>query len=173
MANDLSSYETDKYRATILSNSDSNVTFDSDSDSKRSNAPRFHLGEPIKVQWQAPENHSRKDWIGIYRVRSFLLSQISPCTSHSFFCVTYTRCILCIEKQVGANQSSLVTKTSSLGMWLPVHDEEWDGDVPIGIVEGGAKDTPTSGEVVFKGDKLPWGVGRYEVRCYPLKSRIA
>lgn len=52
-------------------------------------------------------------------------------------------------------------------MWLPVHDEEWDGDVPIGIVEGGAKDTPTSGEVVFKGDKLPWGVGRYEVRFYP------
>ncbi|EIM80188.1 uncharacterized protein STEHIDRAFT_126160 [Stereum hirsutum FP-91666 SS1] len=134
VANDLSSYETDKYRATILSNSDSNVTFDSDSDSKRSNAPRFHLGEPIRVQWQAPENHSRKDWIGIYRV--------------------------------GANQSSLVTKTSSLGMWLPVHDEEWDGDVPIGIVEGGAKDTPTSGEVVFKGDKLPWGVGRYEVRYH-------
>lgn len=76
------------------------------------------------------------------------------------------------SKQVGANQSNLVTKTSSLGMWLPVHDEEWDGDVPIGIVEGGAKDTPTSGEVVFKGDKLPWGVGRYEVRCYPSSQII-
>lgn len=117
------------------------------------------------MQWQAPENHSRKDWIGIYRVRSFFLSQRSPCTPHSFsFADLHS---MYASKQVGANQSSLVTKTSSLGMWLPVHDEEWDGDVPIGIVEGGAKDTPTSGEVVFKGDKLPWGVGRYEVRCSP------
>lgn len=58
-------------------------------------------------------------------------------------------------------------------MWLPVHDEEWDGDVPIGIVGlsgediSGAekvKQVKTSGEVVFRGDKLPWVVGKYEVR---------
>ena len=46
----------------------------------------------------APRHHSRKDWIGIYRV--------------------------------GANASALVTRTSSLGMWVPVHDDEWDGDIP-------------------------------------------
>ncbi len=34
-------------------------------------ARRFHLGEPITVKWQAPQKHSRKDWIGLYRVRSF------------------------------------------------------------------------------------------------------
>lgn len=54
VANDLSSYETDKYRATILPNA--------------TGALKFHLGEPIRVKWQAPANHSRKDWIGIYRV---------------------------------------------------------------------------------------------------------
>lgn len=33
-----------------------------------SNGPsRFHLGEPISIDWKAPSNHSRKDWIGIYR----------------------------------------------------------------------------------------------------------
>ncbi|CAG8670879.1 1304_t:CDS:2, partial [Acaulospora colombiana] len=30
----------------------------------------------------------------------------------------------------GANKSQTMTKTSSLGLWVPVHDEEWDGDVP-------------------------------------------
>lgn len=58
----------------------------------------------------------------------------------------------------------LVTKVSSLGMWLPVHDEEWDGDIPLGL------DRPPSpqrdsenGEVTFRGNTLPWLVGNYEV----------
>jgi hypothetical protein len=29
---------------------------------------RFHIGEPIEIAWQAPKTHSRKDWIGIYRL---------------------------------------------------------------------------------------------------------
>ncbi|KAF8262174.1 hypothetical protein EI94DRAFT_1886209 [Lactarius quietus] len=74
---------------------------------------------------------------------------------------------------VGANPSSLVTWTSSLGMWIPVHDEEWDGDLPIR--EGSHASSPTGSEdaddvssdtVVFQGDGLPWTVGRYEVRYH-------
>jgi hypothetical protein len=37
---------------------------------------RFHLGEPIKVNWRAPLSHSRRDWIGIYRVCPFNLSHM-------------------------------------------------------------------------------------------------
>jgi len=96
---------------------------------------RFHLGEPIHVQWEAPQRHSRRDWIGIYRV--------------------------------GANKSTLITKVSSFGLWVPVHDEEWDGDVPV----GNARVTPRSteaqtGTVAFQGSTLPWTVGRYEVRYH-------
>lgn len=52
---------------------------------------------------------------------------------------------------------------------MPVHDEEWDGDTPIG--EGGQPTSPTdegdeSGMVVFKGDSLPWTAGQYEVRYH-------
>jgi phosphatidylethanolamine N-methyltransferase len=56
-------------------------------------------------------------------------------------------------------------------MWVPVHDEEWDGDVPVQAertVESTAsssKDTQ-AGQVVFKGDVLPWKVGTYEVRTH-------
>jgi phosphatidylethanolamine N-methyltransferase len=49
-------------------------------------------------------------------------------------------------------------------MWVPVHDEEWDGDFPLDLDR---PRTPTKGLdndlVVFKGEKLPWAVGRYEV----------
>jgi phosphatidylethanolamine N-methyltransferase len=128
IANDLSAYETDRYKIHVVSR-------------RRDNALRFHLGEQITVEWRVPQHHSRRDWIGLYRV--------------------------------GANRSSLVTRTSSLGMWVPVHDEEWDGNIPIGQEsqtnstanrEDGACDE--CGTVVFKGDSLPWTVGQYEMRYH-------
>jgi phosphatidylethanolamine N-methyltransferase len=33
-------------------------------------ARRFHLGEPVRAAWRAPPSHSRKDWVGLYRVRA-------------------------------------------------------------------------------------------------------
>ncbi|KAF8266058.1 phospholipid methyltransferase-domain-containing protein [Lactarius quietus] len=128
VANDLSAYATDRYKVHVVSR-------------RSDGALRFHLGEQITVAWQVPRHHSRRDWIGLYRV--------------------------------GANPSSLVTRTSSLGMWIPVHDEEWDGDLPIR--EDSHASSPTgsedaddvsSGTVVFQGDGLPWTVGRYEVRYH-------
>ncbi|OAX37248.1 hypothetical protein K503DRAFT_245503 [Rhizopogon vinicolor AM-OR11-026] len=97
---------------------------------------RFHLGETIKVNWQAPVRHSRRDWIGIYRV--------------------------------GANKSTLVTKISSFGMWIPVHDEEWDEDLPlddISRITTRSKE-PELGSVSFEGSALPWTIGIYEVRYH-------
>ena len=127
VANDLSSYDTNKYRISLVPSASGSL--------------RFHLGEPIRVRWRAPLHHSRRDWIGLYRV--------------------------------GANQSALVTRTSSLGMWVPVHDDEWDGDVPRPLQHsarpaGGAPGSPAAeeGEVVFKASVLPWRTGRYEVRYH-------
>ena len=54
VANDLSSYDTAKYKVSIVPAADGTL--------------RFHLGEPIRVKWRAPLYHSRRDWIGIYRV---------------------------------------------------------------------------------------------------------
>jgi phosphatidylethanolamine N-methyltransferase len=47
-------------------------------------------------------------------------------------------------------------------MWVPIHDDGWDGDFHLGPnPEKITKDS--NGQVVFKGDALPWLVGRYEV----------
>ena len=53
VATDLSSVDQSKYKISIVPSSGSKT---------------FHLGEPIVVKWEAPHNHSRKDWIGLYRV---------------------------------------------------------------------------------------------------------
>ena len=67
-------------------------------------------------------------------------------------------------RKVGANKSRQVTKTSSMGMWLPVHNEEWDGDVPLGYERApGVHSDAHKGTVTFKGNTLPWIVGQYEV----------
>ncbi|KAJ7123762.1 phospholipid methyltransferase-domain-containing protein, partial [Mycena epipterygia] len=125
IANDIGLYDTSKYKFEAVPSPDGSL--------------RFHLGEPIRLKWEVPHTHSRKDWVGIYRI--------------------------------GANKSSLVTRTSSMGMWVPVHDEEWDGDVPLGLARPSASGSQDSddterGMVTFRGNTLPWIAGRYEVRYH-------
>ncbi|KAI5984623.1 phospholipid methyltransferase-domain-containing protein [Pisolithus albus] len=122
VANDISSCDIAKYKLSILPS--------------QSGDKRFHLGEPIRVQWQAPQGHSRRDWVGIYRV--------------------------------AANKSTLVTRTSSFGKWLPVHDEEWDGDIPLNSTHRVPPKSPEpeTGTLTFRGATLPWNVGQYEVRYH-------
>lgn len=75
--------------------------------------------------------------------------------------------ILTLLIQVAANKSKSVTKISSLGMWLPIHDEEWDGDIPLGLVRFPRPCIDAeNGKVTFKANTLPWLVGRYEVSSY-------
>ncbi|KAG8814574.1 phosphatidylethanolamine N-methyltransferase [Serendipita sp. 399] len=66
----------------------------------------------------------------------------------------------------GANKSQLITKTSSLGLWVPVHDEEWDGDVPKPLTDRDAGEETECGELTFKNSTLPWQIGDYELRYH-------
>ena len=56
-------------------------------------------------------------------------------------------------------------------MWAPVHDEEWDGDVPLNLERAKQTDADSEeGTIVFDAGKLPWRIGRYEV-CSILTHR--
>lgn len=92
---------------------------------------RYHLGQPIRVSWNAPDNHSRKDWIGIYRL--------------------------------GSCQSDEITKVSSVGKWVPLYDEEWNGELPVQAAD---TSKTQAGVVVFDKDRLPWQPGKYELRLH-------
>lgn len=65
----------------------------------------------------------------------------------------------------GANKSNSVTKISSLGRWVPVHDDVWDGDIPVSVDETESS-KKCEGDVVLKGEKLPWVAGLYEIRYH-------
>ncbi|WVQ94949.1 hypothetical protein IAU59_002039 [Kwoniella sp. CBS 9459] len=119
VANDISAYDPSRYSLTLPTSSSSPV-------------PRYHVGQSIRVSWTAPSNHSRKDWIGIYRL--------------------------------GSCKSTLVTRISSVGKWMPIYEEEWDGDTYLDPVEKEKKGD--AGEVLFKGEQLPWLPGHYEVRYH-------
>ncbi|GAA5923256.1 hypothetical protein JCM3775_007484 [Rhodotorula graminis] len=135
---DLASYDTTQYSLALRPSAFPPLV----PHASTSNAPalRYHLGEPVHVQWTAPANHSRKDWIGVYRRE--------------------------------ANKSELVTKVSSQGKWLGVHDDEWSGDRYEGSdrrddgVGAPKKEDQPTGSVVFSGKKLPWRTGQYEFRYH-------
>ncbi|KAK6909186.1 hypothetical protein I203_103203 [Kwoniella mangroviensis CBS 8507] len=118
VANDISAYDPSRYSLTLPTSSSSPV-------------PRYHVGQPIRVSWTAPSNHSRKDWIGIYRL--------------------------------GSNKSTLVTRISSVGKWMPIYEDEWDGDT---YLNPSVNEKSDAGEVLFKGEQLPWLPGNYEIRYH-------
>lgn len=51
-----------------------------------------------------------------------------------------------------------------MGKWMPIYEDEYDGDVPV----DSPPHTPKlhAGELVFRGDQLPWTPGRYELRYH-------
>ena len=74
---------------------------------------------------------------------------------------------------MGANRSKLMTKIFSLGRWVPIYDEEWDGDLPLPHTDTKQtlEEDTDCGEVVFKKDILPWRAGEYEVLfCFLMRS---
>lgn len=83
--------------------------------------------------------------------------------STEFVFVLYrSNSLLIATFQVGANKDKSVTKVASIGMWVPVHRDEWDNETPLEI--GAPTIDSQSGEVAFSGDALPWKTGLYEVR---------
>lgn len=113
-----------------------------------SGGTRYHVGEPISVSWTAAANHSRRDWIGLYRVD--VVAQHTTETS-----------------------GLLVTCMSSQGRWLGVAEDEWHGDTHT--AGNGALGThgasrvesdQVSGLSVFAGKRLYWAPGLYELRYH-------
>jgi phosphatidylethanolamine N-methyltransferase len=95
---------------------------------------KYHVGQPIRVSWNAPPTHSKKDWIGIYRL--------------------------------GSCKDELVTKIASVGKWVPIYDEEWDGSTPLSDVVPASRRDADAGTVVFEKERLPWKPGQYEIRYH-------
>ncbi|KAI9506750.1 phospholipid methyltransferase-domain-containing protein, partial [Coemansia spiralis] len=75
----------DHYSLKLISGAASRASLTSgknDISFKKGNARNaYYLGEPIRVTWQAPISHSRRDWIGIYPVTANFSNQITTVSS--------------------------------------------------------------------------------------------
>lgn len=136
LADDLANYDAKKYSLEIL-----NATQQKNSEESQSLSVPY--GEPIRVAWTAPINHSRKDWIGLYRItdnRSRLVTKIA----------SMGRWIATCKDEYDLSE-----------------------DPESGIVSSDIQEVCSEdGEAIFKGevefacDKTFWGNGVYEFRYH-------
>jgi phosphatidylethanolamine N-methyltransferase len=104
----------------------------------------FEYGAPIKVKWTAPLNHSKKDWIGLYRVTDSSSREVSRVSSQG--------------RWVATNEGFYDNLTCEKGIVT--------SDVVVRSEVKGDKRELASGEVVFTGDKLFWTQGVFEFRYH-------
>ncbi|KAI7950466.1 hypothetical protein MJO29_009140 [Puccinia striiformis f. sp. tritici] len=142
IANDLSSYDTTQYRLTIQ---ESRYHHGRD---PTSNRLRFHMGEPIRLEWTSPWNHSRADWIGCYRRGSNKSGLVTEVASSGRWCGLF-------EEEWEGDMH--IGKRSEEG------EEDKGQDQKLENESGKPRKT---GWVEFKGERLPWEEGTYEFRFH-------
>lgn len=105
----------------------------------------LEYGAPIRVRWQAPLNHSKKDWIGLYMVADNQSRDVTRISSNGRWVAT--------NKDVfdSARADDGILVSDKLQPANPADDESSDC---------------YSGEVEFRGDKLWWTTGVFEFRYH-------
>lgn len=106
----------------------------------------FEYGAPIKVNWTAPLNHSKKDWIGLYMVADNASREVTRLSSQSRWTAT--------------NKGSFDNANAETG--ILVSDQRVSGSKRK---DGEARDF-LCGEMEFFGDKLWWTHGVFEFRYH-------
>ena len=101
----------------------------------------FEYGAPVKVKWSAPLKHSKKDWIGLYKVTDNTSREVTRVSSQS--------------RWAAVNEGFFDNLTCEKGI------------ITSDVVQ--PKDDGrefATGEVVFQGDKLFWTQGVFEFRYH-------
>ena len=106
----------------------------------------FEYGTPIKVRWTAPLNHSKKDWVGLYRVADNASREVTRVASQGRWVATNKDEYDSIIPECGIITSD-VRKSGAVR-----HD--------------GETTTYLAGEMEFSADKLWWTTGVFEFRYH-------
>ena len=106
----------------------------------------FDYGAPVKIKWTAPLNHSKKDWVGLYRVADNASREVTRIGSQGRWAATNKD----QYDSIVADQGILTSDDRKSGT------DRKDGE---------SKDY-LSGEMVFAGDKLWWTTGVFEFRYH-------
>lgn len=103
----------------------------------------LEYGAPIRVRWQAPVKHSKKDWIGIYKVADNAKRDVTKISSNG--------------RWIATNSAVFDSNRAEEGILVS------DKLIPATTEDGTEY---LSGEVEFTGDKLWWTTGVFEFRYH-------
>jgi phosphatidylethanolamine N-methyltransferase len=106
----------------------------------------FEYGTPITVRWSAPLNHSKKDWVGLYRVADNPEREVTGVASHGRWLAT--------NKD---QYDSIISDRGILSSDEFISGHYLDTERPEGRL---------TGELEFSGDKLWWTSGVFEFRYH-------
>ncbi|KAE8140619.1 Phosphatidylethanolamine N-methyltransferase [Aspergillus pseudotamarii] len=106
----------------------------------------FEYGAPIQVKWTAPLHHSKKDWIGLYKVIDNTSREVTRVSSQGRWIAVNEGAYDNLTCEKGIVKSDVVIKAA----------QQQDGD----------KRDLATGEVIFSGDKLFWTQGVFEFRYH-------
>jgi phosphatidylethanolamine N-methyltransferase len=107
----------------------------------------LEYGAPIKVRWQAPVNHGKKDWIGLYMVTDNQSRDVTRISSSG--------------RWVATNKGVWDSTRAEEG--ILVSDKIFAADSSS---DSESESCCATGEVEFKGDKLWWTTGVFEFRYH-------
>ncbi|KAJ2700353.1 phosphatidylethanolamine N-methyltransferase [Coemansia sp. IMI 209128] len=129
----------------------------------------YFLGEPIRVDWQAPLNHSRRDWIGIYPVTANFSNQITTVSSKGRYVYIHPDENLLAEMVVGDSVfAGIVKGTSKVNMAAANGERSSEHQSQKGHPRKRSSGTVSvlHGEALFSSSALPFKVGTYEMRLH-------
>ncbi|KAL4807674.1 phospholipid methyltransferase-domain-containing protein [Aspergillus unguis] len=107
----------------------------------------FPYGATVNVKWTAPLNHSKKDWIGLYKVTDNTSREVSRVSSQGRWVATNEGSYDNLTCEQGIVTSDIVKSSTSQDA-------------------NGEKHDIATGEVAFSGDKLFWTQGVFEFRYH-------
>ncbi|KAF1810483.1 phosphatidylethanolamine N-methyltransferase [Eremomyces bilateralis CBS 781.70] len=103
----------------------------------------FEYGAPIKVRWQAPKSHHRKDWVGLYMVSDNSSREVTQVSSQG--------------RWVSACPGAYDDSRSEDGILVSDGPIETEDMIDPDLIYG---------EMEFSGDKLWWTPGVFEFRFH-------
>ncbi|RQM08728.1 hypothetical protein DH86_00002441 [Scytalidium sp. 3C] len=105
----------------------------------------FEYGAPIRVKWRAPVNHSKSDWVGLYRVADNESREVTRVSSAGRWIATRPH-----EYEDSPADKGIIS---------------YDQPVTVTLDDGTTHEY-VEGEMVFEGDKLWWTQGVFEFRYH-------
>ena len=108
----------------------------------------FEYGTPIRVSWAAPPSHSKKDWVGLYRVTDSTSREVTRVSSRGRWTAT--------------NSGEYGFRTAEQGLLSSDVPKTLEADESV-VDEGRQRLT---GDMIFSGDKLWWTQGTFEFRYH-------